>query len=51
MGPKWPERPGEHTLPAPAYMSYPPFHEPHWRYEAWEQQRYYRGFHFLLDQF
>jgi hypothetical protein len=50
-GPRWPERPGEHTVPAPAYMAYPPFHEPHWRYELWQQARYYKGFHFWLDQF
>jgi hypothetical protein len=48
---KWPERPGEPYRPPPAYMSYPPFMEPHWRYEFYEPQRYYRGFHFWLDQF
>jgi hypothetical protein len=34
----------------PAYMAYPPFREPHWRYEAWQPQLYYRGVHFWLDQ-
>ena len=49
--PKWPEAPGMPYQRPPAYMAYPPFKEPHWRYEAWEPQRYYRGFHFWLDQF
>jgi hypothetical protein len=35
----------------PAYMTYPAFLEPHWRYEYWKSQPYYRGFHFWLDQF
>jgi hypothetical protein len=51
MGPQWPEPVGAPYQPAPAYMTYPPFREPHWRYEWWESQRYYRGFHFWLDQF
>ena len=51
MGPQWPEPVGAQYRPAPAYMAYPPFHEPHWRYEAWVPQRYYSGFHFWLDQF
>jgi hypothetical protein len=51
MSPKWPERPGQHYVRPPAYMAYPPFKEPHWRYEMWEPQFYYRGFHFWLDQF
>lgn len=51
MSPKWPEGPGQPPMRPPAYMSYPPFKEPHWRYELWEPQRYYRGFHFWLDQF
>jgi hypothetical protein len=50
-GPKWPERPGEPYMRPPAYMAYPPFHEPHWRYELWQPRNYYRGFHFWLDQF
>jgi hypothetical protein len=32
-------------------MAYPPFREPHWRYEAFSPQLYYRGFHFWLDAF
>ena len=47
----WPERPGEPYMRPPAYMTYPPFLEPHWRYEWNTPQRYYRGFHFWLDQF
>ena len=50
-GPKWPEPPGAPYVPPPAYMAYPPFREPHWRYEWWQAQLYYRGFHFWLDQF
>lgn len=48
---KWPERPGEPYMRPPAYMTYPPFLEPHWRYEWNVPQKYYRGFHFWLDQF
>lgn len=51
QGPQWPEPPGAPYRKPPAYMAYPPFREPHWRYELWEPQRYYRGFHFWLDQF
>jgi hypothetical protein len=51
MGPPWPEPPGAPYMPPPAYMAYPPFREPHWRYEYFQPQRYYRGFHFWLDQF
>jgi hypothetical protein len=51
MGPQWPEPPGAPYLPPPAYMAYPPFREPHWRYEWWEPQSWYRGAHFWLDQF
>jgi hypothetical protein len=51
MGPHWPEQPGQPYMPPPAWMAYPPYLEPHWRYEAWEGQRFHRGFHFLLDQF
>ena len=51
QGPRWPERPGEPYMKPPAYMTYPPFEEPHWRYEWFQPQRYYRGFHFWLDQF
>jgi hypothetical protein len=51
MGPKWPEQRGQAYLPPPAYMAYPPFREPHWRYDWYEAHKYYRGFHFWLDQF
>ena len=51
MSPRWPERPGQPYMRPPAYQSYPAFHEPNWRYEMWTPQRYYRGFHFWLDQF
>lgn len=51
QGPRWPERPGEPYMTPPAYMAYPAFREPHWRYELFEPQRYYRGHHFWLDQF
>ena len=50
-GPRWPERQGQPYMRPPAYMAYPPFREPNWRYELWEPQRYYRGHHFWLDQF
>lgn len=50
-GPRWPEPYGKPYMRPPAYMAYPPFREPHWRYEYWEPQHYYRGFHFWLDQF
>ena len=51
MGPQWPEPPGAPYMRPPAYMAYPPFHEPYWRYELWVPQRYHRGSHFWLDQF
>src|SRR5438552_13837781 len=51
QSPKWPERPGAAYMPPPAYQAYPPFQEPHWRYAFWQAQKYYRGFHFWLDQF
>jgi hypothetical protein len=51
MGPKWPEPVGAPYMRPPAYMAYPPFKEINWRYHLWEQHRYYRGFHFWLDQF
>lgn len=47
----WPERPGEPYMRPPAYMAYPPFLEPHWRYEWYVPKKHYRGFHFWLDQF
>ena len=49
--PRWPEQPGQPYMKPPAYMAYPPFREPNWRYEWWEPQRYYRGSHFWLDVF
>ena len=56
--PRWPEAPGGCGQGAcigpvrpPAYMAYPPFHEPHWRYESAAPQFWHRGFHFWLDQF
>jgi hypothetical protein len=51
QGPKWPEQPGTPYMRPPAYMAYPPFQEPGWRYHAFEPHPYYRGFHFWLDQF
>jgi hypothetical protein len=48
---RWPEQPGQPYMKPPAYMAYPPFLERWWRYEYWQPQRYYRGFHFWLDQF
>ena len=47
----YPERPGEPYRRPPAYMAYPPFHPPHWRFELSQPMPYYRGFHFWLDQF
>jgi hypothetical protein len=49
--PRWPEAPGQHYMKPPAYMAYPPFQEPYFRYEAWQPAKYYSGFHFWLDQF
>jgi hypothetical protein len=51
QGPQWPEPPGAPYMRPPAYMAYPPFLEPHWRYELFKPMPYYRGFHFWLDQF
>ena len=51
QGPRWPEPPGAPYMRPPAYMAYPPFREPNWRYEFFEPARYYHGFHFWLDQF
>jgi hypothetical protein len=51
QGPQWPERPGMPYMRPPAYMAYPAFHEPGWRYEMSQPQRYHRGSHFWLDQF
>ena len=49
--PKWPEGPGMHYQKPPAYQAYPAFREPGWRHEWMSPQRYYKGFHFWLDQF
>ena len=51
QGPRWPEPVGAPYMRPPAYMAYPPFLEPHWRYEYWKPQLYYSGFHFWLDVF
>src|SRR5437899_10952963 len=51
QGPKWPEPVGAAYMPPPAYMAYPPFREPNWRYDAFEAHHYHRGSHFWLDQF
>ena len=51
MGPQWPEPAGTAYMRPPAYMAYPAFQEPHWRYEMFKPQKYYHGFHFWLDQF
>ena len=51
QGPKWPEPVGAGYQRPPAYMAYPPFKEPNWRYDMFEPHHYYRGFHFWLDQF
>jgi hypothetical protein len=51
QGPRWPEATGAPYMRPPAYMAYPPFTEPNWRYEWNTPQRYYRGSHFWLDQF
>jgi len=51
QAPRYPEPPGAPYMRPPAYMAYPPFHQPNWRYELWQPQKYYRGNHFWLDQF
>ena len=51
QGPRWPEPQGAPYMRPPAYMAYPPFREPNWRYDLWEPARFYRGFHYWLDQF
>lgn len=51
QGPQWPEHPRSPYMAPPAYMAYPPFLEPNWRHELWTPMKYYRGFHFWLDQF
>jgi hypothetical protein len=49
--PQWPEPKGAPYVKPPAYMAYPAFKEPGWRYELWTPMKYYRGNHFWLDQF
>src|SRR5262249_35231519 len=49
--PQWPDRPGMPYRRPPAYMTYPAFREPNWHYPLWGPYKYYRGFHFWLDQF
>lgn len=51
QGPEWPESPGSPYMRPPAYMAYPPFLEPKWRYDLWRPMLHYRGSHFWLDQF
>jgi hypothetical protein len=51
MSPHWPEAPGKPYMRPPAYMAFPPFKEPYFRYEYWNPQTYHRGFHFMLDIF
>jgi hypothetical protein len=51
QGPRWPEPQGAPYQRPPAYMAYPAFRERGWRYELWQNQRFYRGSHFWLDQF
>ncbi|QEL20175.1 hypothetical protein [Limnoglobus roseus] len=51
QSPQWPEPKGSPYVKPPAYMAYPAFKEPGWRYELWTPQRYHRGNHFWLDQF
>jgi hypothetical protein len=51
QGPKYPEQPGTPYMRPPAYMAYPPYLEPGWRYFLFQSHPYYRGSHFWLDQF
>jgi hypothetical protein len=51
MAPRWPDPSSKIQTRPPAFMAYPPFREPHWRYEYFEPQFYHRGSHFWLDQF
>lgn len=47
---KWPDPRHPYARP-PAYMAYPPYLDPEFRYELWTPHRYHKGFHFWLDQF
>jgi hypothetical protein len=51
LSPKYPEPIGHPYVRPPAYMAYPPFLEPGWRYELWTPMKWHRGHHFWLDQF
>lgn len=51
LSPQYPEPKGHPYVRPPAYMAYPAFKEPGWRYELWTPMKYYRGHHFFLDQF
>ncbi len=51
QSPQYPEAKGSPYVRPPAYMAYPPFTEPGWRYELWTPMKYHRGSHFWLDQF
>jgi hypothetical protein len=51
LSPQYPEPHGSPYVRPPAYMAYPPFLEPGWRYELWSPMKWYRGSHFWLDQF
>ena len=51
QGPRWPEPVGAPYVRPPAYMAYPPFLEPKWRYDLFQPHKYYSGSHFWLDQF
>jgi hypothetical protein len=51
LSPQYPEPIGSPYVRPPAYMAYPPFKEPGWRYELWTPMKWYRGSHFWLDQF
>src|SRR5262245_50669278 len=42
-GPRWPEAAGQPYMPPPAYMAYPPFQEPNWRYDLWKPAKYHMG--------
>lgn len=51
LSPQWPEAPGDPYMRPPAYMAYPPFHEPNWRYWLWQPMKHHHGHHFWLDVF
>ncbi len=47
---QWPDR-RKPFQPPPKYMAYPPYLDTNFHYELWRPHRYYKGFHFWLDQF